>query len=66
MTEPPNNVLQFERPRMSDDEHAKVRNYYFGECGDGKGFWPARHRWIVNPSAKGSTCKWCGLAKETT
>lgn len=52
---------QFTVERMTPEEHRKIRDYYFGECGDGKGFYPKRHRWDGK-----SWCKWCGLAKEPT
>lgn len=69
----PNNVLQFTSRRMTDEEHKRIRAYYFGECGDGQGFWPDQHRWgrwkthIIKATGarfKERICSICSLASD--
>ena len=65
----PANVLQFRQDRMSPEEHTRLRNYYFGSCGDGGGFWPRQHRWgpwdpCYGGTGQTRTCDHCGLVSD--
>ena len=63
----PENVLQFRAERMTVKEHLQIRAYYFGECGDGQGFWPSRHRWDRHPEiADEQICRHCALTRRDT
>ena len=41
----PQNTGQFTEAKMTPEEHAKIRAYYFGSCGPAQDFYPKRHRW---------------------
>jgi len=42
----PDNILQFRRTdEMTRPEHKRLRESYYGGCGQGQDTWPKRHKW---------------------
>lgn len=70
----PQNTGQFTETRMTPEEHAKTRAYYFGECGPHQVFYPKRHRWepwqygtlSVGTKFRERICRQCSLVDYRT